>query len=234
MTSTTSPTQSTLFARLKHAAAEDWQAYTHHSFVEQMRQGTLPEAAFRQYLVQDYLFLIQFARAYALAAYKSRTLADITAAQDGLAAIVGETELHVRLCARWGLSREDLNAADEHQATVAYTRYVLDAGLSGDLLDLHVALSPCVVGYAEIGARLAPAVEDNPDHPYAEWISEYAGEEYQQSARAAIEHMDALAERTFAESRFGELTRHFAASTRLEAAFWQMGLDAAGNPQTFP
>src|SRR5699024_5091431 len=147
---------------------------TRHEFIRQLEAGTLPLAAFRNYLIQDYLFLIQFARANALAAYKGHTIDDVTAAQRGLAAIVEETELHVRLCAGWGLGREDLNAAVEHPATVAYTRYVLDAGLRGDLLDIHVALSPCTIGYAEIGTQLKPVLEQRPDHPYAEWITEYS------------------------------------------------------------
>lgn len=165
-----------IFDRLKAAAPTEWASYVDHSFVRQMGQGSLPETAFRTYLVQDYLFLIQFARAWALAAYKSRRPSDIRAAQAGLAAILDETDLHVRLCARWGLSKADIEAAPEHQATVAYTRFVLDCGAAGDLLDLHVALSPCVIGYAEIGRALSPdGVAALGDHPYREWIGEYAG-----------------------------------------------------------
>jgi len=101
-----------LFERLKAAAPGEWRSYVDHAFVRGMGDGTLPEAAFRTYLVQDYLFLIQFARANALAAYKSRTLADLRAAKDGLSAIVDvELDLHVRLCERWGLSPADIEAA---------------------------------------------------------------------------------------------------------------------------
>ena len=59
------------FERLKTAASAEWRAYTEHPFTEGLADGSLPEAAFRHYLVQDYLFLIEFARAYALAVYKS-------------------------------------------------------------------------------------------------------------------------------------------------------------------
>ncbi len=41
-------------------------------------------------LEQDYLFLVQFARADALAGYKKQRLADLRAASDGFAAILGE------------------------------------------------------------------------------------------------------------------------------------------------
>jgi len=212
-----------LFDRLKAAALPDWNAYVDHRFVRQMGEGTLPEPVFRTYLVQDYLFLIQFARAWALAAYKSRRPDDIRAAQAGLAAILDETELHLRLCARWGLSRDDVERAPAHRATVAYSRFVLDCGAAGDLLDLHVALAPCVMGYAEIGERLARDASDLAGHPYREWIGEYAGEAYQGVAAAARAHLDALARRGMTEQRFAELTATFAQASRLEADFWSMG-----------
>ena len=217
-----------VFERLRSAAIDDWVSYVDHDFVRRLGAGTLPQAAFRIYLVQDYLFLIQFARAYALAAYKSRTLADIRAAQTGLAAILDETALHVRLCARWGLEADALAATPELPATVAYTRFVLDCGAAGDLLDLHVALAPCVIGYAEIGRALAPrGAEALGDHPYREWIAEYASEPYQALAEEARLQLDALAARALTERRFPELALTFAAASRLEAGFWQMALDAA-------
>lgn len=217
-----------IFDRLKTASAAEWSSYVDHDFVRQLGAGILPEAAFRTYLVQDYLFLIQFARAYALATYKSRTVEDIKVAQGGLAAILSEMELHVKLCSRWGLSPADIAAAPEAQATVAYTRFVLDCGAAGDLLDLHVALAPCVIGYAEIGRRLAPdGVAALGDHPYGEWIGEYCGDGYQDIAETARRHLDDLAARSMTETRFAELAKLFATASRLEADFWQMGLDAA-------
>ena len=69
------------FERLKAAASAEWRVYTEHPFTNGMADGLLVEAAFRHYLVQDYLFLIEFARAYALAAYKSPTLADMREAE---------------------------------------------------------------------------------------------------------------------------------------------------------
>jgi len=217
----------TLFERLKAAAPDAWRSYVAHPFVAAMGDGTLPEPAFRRYLVQDYLFLIQFARAHALAAYKSRTLADLRAAKAGLSAIVDmELDLHLRLCAHWGLSPAGIEATPEHRATVAYTRFVLDCGMSGDLLDLHVALAPCVLGYAEIGRALAPAgVEALDAHPYREWIGEYASDAYQDVAAAASRHLDDLGTRYLGANRFDELAALFAKASRLEADFWQMALD---------
>lgn len=217
-----------IFARLVEASKADWQSYTGHEFVKQMAAGTLSQAAFRTYLVQDYLFLIQFARANALAVYKSRTLSDMQQARGALSAILDvELNLHVELCGRWGLSRDDLAATPEHAATVAYTRFVLDCGQSGDLLDLNVALAPCVIGYAEIGRTIASQdAAIAAAHPYREWIGEYSGAAYQEVAAAARAWLDDLAARYMGENRFAELAGIFAKASRLEADFWQMGLDA--------
>ncbi|MEM8749272.1 MAG: thiaminase II [Pseudomonadota bacterium] len=216
----------TLFQRLKSDCADDWSDYTQHAFVRGLGDGTLPEAAFRDYLIQDYLFLIQFARAYALAIYKGRTLDEMRGGLEGLKAILDvEMDLHVRLCAKWGLSAEQLEATPEKSQTIAYTRFVLDAGNAGDLLDLYVALAPCMIGYGEIGAALKTMATD--ENPYAEWINEYASDGYQELTAATIENLDNLASGVMTEARYPNLKKLFAAATRLEADFWQMALDSA-------
>lgn len=91
-----------LYGRLRQQAGADWQDYVAHPFVQQLAAGTLPESAFRRYLTQDYLFLIHFARAYALLVSKLRTLPEMRAATASLNAIVAELPLHLAYCAGWG------------------------------------------------------------------------------------------------------------------------------------
>lgn len=218
-----------LFPRLVAAAGAEWTAYTRHPFVLRLAAGDLPEAAFRRYLVQDYLFLLHFARAWGLAVYKSETLAEMRRAQALVAATLEvEIGLHVDYCRRWGLSAAALAQQPEALETVAYTRFVLDRGLAGDRLDLEVALAPCVVGYAEIAAeRLADPATRRDGNPYQEWLEMYAGADYQALARAAAAALDEQFAVRGGEGRLASLAASFAAATRLEAAFWQMGLDAA-------
>jgi thiaminase/transcriptional activator TenA len=220
-----------IFERLKTAASAEWRAYTEHPFTDGMADGSLAEAAFRHYLVQDYLFLIEFARAYALAVYKSPSLADMREAAGGISAILDvEMNLHVNLCAGWGLSAADLEQAAPAVEMLAYTRYVLDAGMRGDLLALKVALAPCVIGYAEIATRLAARPEALAEsNPYRVWIAEYAGGPYQEVAAKAQAHMENLADRYATPAREAELVAIFKEATRLEADFWEMGW-RAGQP----
>lgn len=215
-----------LFARLRDGARPSWDGYVRHGFVRGMGDGTLPEACFRHYLVQDYLFLIHFARAYALAAFKADSLADMRAAAKSMAAILDlEMGLHVKYCAGWGIGEREMETAHEAQATLAYTRFVLERGLAGDLLDLHVALAPCVIGYAEIAAWLMADPATRLDgNPYADWIRMYADPEYRAVARAQVELLDRLDAERGGAPRFPGLLRTFEAASRLEAGFWEMGL----------
>jgi thiaminase/transcriptional activator TenA len=219
----------TLFSRLVGASSEAWHAYTRHEFVRLLARGDLPEAAFRHYLVQDYLFLIHFARAWGLAICKSDTLAEMRRAQRLVAATLDvEIALHIDYCRDWGLSEAALAGEPEAPATIAYTRFVLDRGLAGDRLDLEVALAPCIVGYALIAAeRIGDPLTRLDGNRYREWLEMYAGPEYQGLAREAEAALDEQFHRRGGEGRFPSLAHNFAIAARLEADFWQMGLEAA-------
>ncbi|MEG3753999.1 TenA family protein [Psychromonas arctica] len=211
------------------ACQDDWQAYTKHPFVLQLGNGSLAQPCFLHYLKQDFLFLKQYARAYALAIYKANTLADMRKALPSVHALLDfEINHHITYCQDWGLSEADLEAEDEDFGTVAYTRYVLDAGMTGDLVDLYVALAPCSIGYAEIGRFLAK--DDNTlfeGNEFSSWIDLYSGDEFQQSIVDSTQHLDQLLADIDINSKRGQhLVKVFKTATRMEVAFWQQGLNA--------
>jgi thiaminase/transcriptional activator TenA len=110
---------------------------------------------------------------------------------------------------------------------VAYTRYVLDSGMAGDIVDLYAALAPCSIGYAEIGRNLA--ADSNTklvDNPFASWIELYSGDEFQQGVAQGTAHIDVLLAEIDVNSQRGKNLLHvFKTATRMEIAFWQQGLD---------
>ena len=218
-----------LFDRLVAASGATWHSYTRHAFVLRLASGDLPEAAFRHYLIQDYLFLLHFSRAWGLAIYKSDTLAEMRRAQSLVAATLDtEIGLHVEYCRGWGIDVAAMAKTQEALETIAYTRFVLDRGLAGDRLDLEVALAPCIVGYAEIAAeRMADPATKLAGNPYKSWLDMYAGVEYQALANNAKAALDEQFARRGGDGRFPALAAAFTAATRLEADFWRMGLDAA-------
>ncbi|MEO1422894.1 MAG: TenA family protein, partial [Pseudomonadota bacterium] len=165
-----------------------------------------------------------------LAVVKAGTLAEMKQAAGTVDALVNhEMRLHVETCAAAGISQAALETTREEAENLAYTRYVLEAGFSGDFLDLMAALAPCVLGYGEIGARLGREATSD---AYGEWIGTYAGSEYQDLCKDVGALIDrALVERlgdTWAETPRARGLRHrFATATRREVGFWDMGLRGA-------
>jgi thiaminase/transcriptional activator TenA len=218
-----------LFGQLRANAPDVWNRYVDHEFVRKLGDGTLPEDCFRHYLIQDYLFLIQFARAYALAVYKAGDLTAMRHYSQTVSAILDlEMSLHLDFCNSWGLGEKDIVSQPEARATIGYTRYVLEKGHQGDIIDLHVAVMPCMVGYAEIANRLMARSDTRLEgNPYRAWIEMYASDDFQNVAKAEITLLDMLATQRGAAGRMDDLTRTFSMASRLEADFWQMGLDLA-------
>ncbi|MDX8348602.1 thiaminase II [Cognatiyoonia sp. IB215446] len=204
-----------------------WSAYTNHAFVKGLGDGTLPTAMFLHYLKQDYVFLIHFARAWALAITKADTVAEMRLAASTVNGLINEEiALHIKTCADAGIDEVALFATQERAANLAYTRYVLDAGHSGDLLDLLAALAPCVMGYGEIGTSLETS---KTSEKYTDWIKVYAGDDYQQVCRDVGALVDAAVTRRLgnhpqSSPRWATLLARFEMATKLEIGFWDMGL----------
>lgn len=219
------------FALWRAGCIEPWHDYTHHAFVEGLRDGTLPRASFLHYLVQDYVFLVHFARAWSLGVVKAETLDEMKVCASTVDALVNhEMALHVKSCAADGIEEAKLFVAVEAFENLAYTRYVMDAGLQGDFLDLMAALAPCCFGYGEIGTRLAQSATSAT--PYTDWIDTYADAGYQSVMTTVGQMMDgAIAHRLgpdpTASVRWPNLQARFTTATRLEVAFWDMGLRGA-------
>ena len=215
---------------LIQACQNEWTEYTEHSFVQQLALGELAHSSFLHYLKQDFLFLKQYTRAYALAIYKARTLAEMRMALPSVQALLSsEIAHHVTYCGEWGVSEAEMEAEPEAFGTVAYTRFVLDTGMSGDVIDLYAALAPCSIGYGVIGAQLlvreSTKLEGN---PYANWIKMYGGEEFQSGVQKSITQLDELLADIDLYSQRGQRLCHiFKTATRMEVAFWQQGLDEA-------
>lgn len=222
----TAPDYGRAFALWRAAAGSDWDAYIQHDFVRQLAGGTLPRDGFLHYLRQDYVFLMHFARSWALVSAKSDRLSEMRAALDIAHGLLNtEMPLHVSICGRAGIPEADLEQTPESPANMAYTRFVQATGYSGDILDLLAALAPCVFGYGEIGLIHA----DSGGH-YGDWTATYGGDGYQQLCRDVGALIDNALQARLGPGwtdlpRAATLSRHFTQATQLEIGFWQMGLD---------
>ena len=203
------------------AALPIWDAQLEHPFVKGIGNGTLEEERFARWVRQDYRYLKEFARIFAWAVAKSDRLAEM----GWYAAVLDltlntEMELHRTYAARFGITPEDLEAEPMWPTTRAYTDFLVRTAADGEMADLVAALLPCAWGYVHVARRLAEAAPPS-DQRYADWINQYASDEFAEAAdwlRRELERLAAGAD----EERKQRLKELFLLSSRYELRFWQM------------
>ena len=217
-----------VFKILKDKNINIWHEYTKHEFVQKLANDTLHENCFLNYLKQDYLFLIQFSKAWSLAILKSDNLEEMKIAASTVNELINfEMGLHISLCKEYGISKFDLENTEEENENIAYTRYVLELGYSGDFLDLLSALAPCVLGYGEIGINLK---DSNPKiSMYRKWIETYSSSEYQNVCFNVGKLIDKSFQLRLGENytntyKWKKANQIFKKATSLEVDFWNMAL----------
>ncbi|HED6631287.1 TPA: thiaminase II [Campylobacter coli] len=214
-----------LFSRLIEANSQIWDEYLHHEFVKKLENGSLKEENFLFYLKQDYIYLIHYAKCYARLALNAKNAEELRFAMKFQNYIIeGEIELHKSIL-KLGIDADKLNVKDESLTNIAYTRYMLSVGESGDFLDILVALSACAIGYGYIGAEIYKRLDKEKlqNHPYKEWILTYSSDEFQNEIKEFEDFLNSYTQK-ISQEKFENLSEIFYNVVRLESAFWEHAL----------
>jgi len=201
-----------------------WDNYIQHQFIQELADGTLKLENFQHYLMQDYIYLFHYCRAFSLAMYKSENFEQMNFSKQNLNAILDEIQLHISYCKEFGIDEKSIYEQKESPACVAYTRYLLDCGMNGDLAQLYAGVIPCFLGYAKVADYINENNLSTPNNPYQSWIDMYSSKEYQEAAYQATEFFDDLC-KDFSNKQMEKIQDIFTTATRMEISFWQMGLD---------
>jgi thiaminase/transcriptional activator TenA len=211
--------------RLLEAGEEIWAAQREHPFVRELAAGTLDDEAFEHWLRQDYRYLLDYARVFAIAGTKAtdeRTMTDLL----GVAHAILDTELdlHRQFAAEYGLTSEALEATQKAPTCVAYTNYLLRTAHGGSLPEIAAAVYPCGQGYLDVATHMAEIADG--EHRYTPFIEKYTSEAFAASVARMRDLVDRCArERPGARERMREA---FLTSARLEHRFWEMAYAREG------
>lgn len=209
--------------RLFHNVRDIWEANHQHPFVQELGQGTLDKEKFIQYMKQDYVYLIDYAKLFAIASVKATDLETM----GKFASILNETlnfemALHRQFAAEFGITAQELEQTEPTPVNLAYTSYMLNVAHSESIAEVVACLLPCAWDYWEIGKLLRKQYGDKlATNPYAKWIETYDSEEFGAGARWLIELMDQLAEGK-PEHELVKLEKHFQITSKYEYLFWDM------------
>ncbi len=192
-----------------------------HPFLTGLTDGSLPPSAFARYVVQDVLFLQQYARALAAVASRAPSSAGTQMFAEHAAGIItDEQKLHQSLLANLGIDPAAVHAAEPAPATLAYTSYLLAVTATGSYAEGVAAVLPCYWIYWEAGRELAR--RGSPEPRYQQWIDTYASEDFGEVVRAVRDVADELGPGLPPAGR-ALMHRHFRATSRYEWLFWDMG-----------
>lgn len=192
-----------------------------HPFIRGLTDGTLPREAFRFYVVQDALYLRDYARALALAAARApHEQATAMFCRHAAGAIEVERRLHESFFRDFGLSEQQVQATPLAPTNLAYTSYLLRVAYAAPFHEVLAAVLPCYWIYQEVGTRLL--ARGSPDGLYRRWIETYGGDEFAGVVREVLRLTDEVAH-GLTDAQRGAALGHFVTTSRYEWMFWDMG-----------
>ena len=207
---------------LHEAAAPVWEKCLSHPFVTGIGDGTLDVEKFEFFMLQDYLYLFDYAKVFALGVVKARDPELMrTFAKNVDAVLGGEMNIHRAYMKRLGITEEQVFSVQPALDNLSYTHYMMSVADTGTPMEIVASILACSWSYAEIGQALAK-IPGAMAHPfYGEWIQGYASEEYTATNEALIRLMNDLAKGA-SEEQVTYLTEIFINCSRYELGFWDM------------
>lgn len=208
---------------LLRAASPIWEAYHRHPFVRGIGDGTLDREKFRYYIMQDYLYLEDYARAFAIGIAKAKSLETTRLFSGYIHTLTGgEMDIHRGYLGRFGVTREELEAMPRALDNLSYTSYMLRVAYEEGEAEILTAILSCAYSYEVIARQM---LQENPaaaDHPfYGDWVRGYASEAYAAENWVLLDTLDRLTA-DYTEAQLRHLTEIFVACSRYELAFWEM------------
>jgi len=214
--------------RLWSSITSVFNAILNHPFIKGLTDGSLSMEAFKNYVIQDALYLADYAKSLAiLAGRASREEWVRVFAEDSLAIIEFEKSLHRYFLSTWGIEESELATATPAPVTYAYTSHLLRSAILEDFPVGVAAVLPCYWIYLEVGRVLEPMGSPNP--LYAKWIEMYSSKEYSKYVERVLKIADeALG--SVDDATWLKALRAFKLSSVYEYMFW----DSAYRGEAYP
>lgn len=198
-----------------------WEEFCHHPFVDGIGSGKLEQEKFRFYMVQDYLYLLDYAKVYSLGVIKSDdedTMAKFATLANGI--LNTEMSLHRKYMKELDIPKEEVAKAKKSLHNASYTNYMLAVSYNGGIAEIAVSLLSCMWSYEVIGHFLYKkyGLQDN---FYRKWIEVYISEDYHNLNNWLLELVNKHTKNITPEQK-EKLIEIFVNTSRYEGLFWDM------------
>lgn len=207
---------------LLDAVKDIWSQYHVHPFVLGIRDGTLDREKFRYYIIQDYLYLMDYARTFAIGVAKARSKETANLFAQYIAVMNGELDVHSGYMGKLGVTQEEVETAKQSLDSLSYTSYMLRVAYEDGEAEILTAILSCAYSYEVIAKKMVADAPDSVNDPfYGDWIRGYASERYAGENAVLLDILEKLTGQ-YTESQLDHLKEIFVACSRYELAFWEM------------
>ena len=208
--------------RLFEKVKDIWEECNHHPFIQELAKGTLPIEKFRFYMIQDHLYLMQYAKLFALGLVKSKKEEDIRSFASLISSTIDtENAVHRDYLKRLGITREMIDSAKMGLLNESYTNYMLSIGFKDGLAEIAAAVLSCSWSYKFIGDYVKSVPSSDENQYFANRIDQYTSEEYNKSNDDIINFINKAAE-NYSEEQLKYLDEIMINCSRYELMFWDM------------
>ncbi|MEG0306410.1 MAG: thiaminase II [Clostridium sp.] len=200
-----------------------WEAYMKHPFIKELQGGTLDIERFKNYIVQDSIYLREFARVYALGMYKSKTLKEIQNFYSILDFVnADETDTRLKYLKEWNITQDDIENIEPKPENKAYIDFMLHKAENYGIPEILMATLPCMLSYCYIAKEI---IKNTPNlketNKYWDFIKDYASDSYYDSCITWSKYTDNLC-KDFDEDKKAKLSEIFREASICEMKFWDM------------
>lgn len=211
-----------LTEKLYKSAEEIWDSYLEHSFVKEIGLGTLELDKFKFYMIQDYLYLIEYSKVFALGILKASNEETMRIFSSLVYSTLNdEMKVHKLYMEKLKITKEEIKNVKPSLVNISYTNYMLWQGNNGDILDIITAVLSCSWSYAIIGKKLNEIKNAAQHEFYGDWIKSYSSEEYINGNDKILELLNNLGN-NISNEKLEKLIDIFLNCSRYEYMFWDM------------
>ena len=206
---------------LWHSITPIYDTILKHPFITGLTSGDLDRESFVFYILQDTLYIRDYARALAMLAVKAPHEEAIMLFSDHAhTCIEVERGLHDSFFKDVKITDEVVESTPMAPTCQAYTSYLLAVAHGRPYAEALAVVLPCYWIYWEVGKVLAK--QGSPDPLYQRWIDAYADEAFGDTVQAVLDLTDQIAAIETDDTR-SAMVQHFVTTSRYEWMFWDMG-----------
>ena len=213
--------------RILAGSRDLWAGFHAHPFVRGIADGSLDRKKFEYFMIQDYLYLYEYAKVFSVGAAKAQKTDIMHALAAYVPAILsGEMDIHRNYMKRLGINPDTAIQTPMALDNLSYTSYMLKIAYECGPAEVCAAILPCAVSYEVVARKMVEADPECVNHPfYGEWIQGYAAQGYHDGNLELIELTNRAAE-NYNEEQIANLVKIGRYCSMYEGRFWEMSWQA--------